>query len=108
MRTEASANDTTRVSPVTESGLMQVGEGWSARSMRWTREYWNGREVAAFGWGDDGKLEPADTELALRLPPVPLLEPVCGDVSCGGVVMAQMRIVPSAAPEASIVRSGPP
>lgn len=96
------------MSPVGERGHMQVGEGWSARSIRWTREYWNGLEVAALGCGDDGKLEPAETEFALRLPPVPLLEPVCGEVSCGGVLMDQMRMVPSAAPDASIVRSGPP
>jgi hypothetical protein len=60
---------------------MQVGDGWSARSIRWTSEYWNGLDVAVFGCGDDGKFEPEDTEFALRLPPGPLLEPVCGDES---------------------------
>lgn len=53
---------------------MQVGDGRSGRSIRWTIEYWNGLKVAVFGWGEDGKLEPADTEFALRLPPVPLLD----------------------------------
>ena len=42
-------------------------------------ECWNGLKLAAFGCGEDGKLEPADTEFALRLPPVPLLEAWCGE-----------------------------
>ena len=87
---------------------MHVGDGRSARSILCTSECWNGLVVAVFGCGDDGKFEPEDTEFALRLPPGPLLDPVCGDESCGGELTAQMSIVPSAAPEASIVLSGPP
>lgn len=64
--------------------------------------------MAVLGWGEDGKLEPEETELARRLPPAPRREPVCGEDTWGDVLTAQIRIVPSAPPEATIVRSGPP
>ncbi len=65
---------------------------------------------AVVACGEEGNLDPLETEFALRLPPAPLLEPVADDGnpdSCGELT-AQIRIVPSAEPEASNMRSGPP
>ena len=57
--------------------------------------------LATFGCGDVGKFEPAEIEFALLLPRAPRLDPPDGELSCGGVLTVQIRMVPSAPPATS-------